>query len=62
VQVWHASEKREYGARTIRRKIHDKLPDFLEEFPAVPALPPWDGSAPAISWENLINEAATRGV
>ena len=30
VPCWLASDKRETGARTIRRKINDKLPEFLE--------------------------------
>lgn len=30
VPCWVASDKREYGARTIRRKITDKLLEFLE--------------------------------
>jgi deoxyribodipyrimidine photo-lyase len=30
-----ASDKLEYGARTIRRKITDKLPEFLTQFPPV---------------------------
>lgn len=30
VPCWVASDKRETGARTIRRKINDKLPVFLE--------------------------------
>ena len=29
VPVWEASDKREYGARTIRTKIHKRLPEFL---------------------------------
>jgi len=29
VPVWEASQKREYGARTIRTKIHKHLPEFL---------------------------------
>ena len=29
VPVWEASQKREYGARTIRSKIHKHLPEFL---------------------------------
>ena len=28
--VWEASDKREYGARTIRTKIHKKLPEFMK--------------------------------
>ncbi|XP_076331892.1 deoxyribodipyrimidine photo-lyase-like [Tachypleus tridentatus] len=35
VPCWEASEKLEYGARTIRRKIHDKLSTYLTEFPPV---------------------------
>ena len=29
VPVWETSEKRETGARTIRSKIHRKLPEYL---------------------------------
>ncbi|KAI8127234.1 hypothetical protein FF38_03178 [Lucilia cuprina] len=35
VPVWVASDKQEYGARTIRNKINTKLPEFLTEFPAL---------------------------
>ncbi|XP_067898490.1 CPD photolyase isoform X2 [Heterodontus francisci] len=35
VPCWVASDKQEYSARTIRKKIHDKLPQFLTDFPAV---------------------------
>ncbi|XP_059844885.1 CPD photolyase [Hypanus sabinus] len=35
VPCWVASNKQEYSARTIRRKIHDKLPQFLTDFPPV---------------------------
>uniref|UniRef100_A0A8C6X9W6 Deoxyribodipyrimidine photo-lyase n=1 Tax=Naja naja TaxID=35670 RepID=A0A8C6X9W6_NAJNA len=35
VPCWVASDKQEYGARTIRRKIHDRLAEFLTEFPPV---------------------------
>jgi deoxyribodipyrimidine photo-lyase len=30
VPCWEASDKREYGARTIRPKIHRNLPEFLQ--------------------------------
>ena len=33
VPVWEASDKREYAARTIRKKITNRLPEFLTEFP-----------------------------
>ncbi|KAG8188596.1 hypothetical protein JTE90_005952 [Oedothorax gibbosus] len=35
VPCWVASDKQEYGARTIRKKIHDKLKEFLTDFPPV---------------------------
>lgn len=35
VPVWHASNKQEYSARTIRNKINSKLCEFLTEFPPV---------------------------
>lgn len=35
VPCWIASEKREFGAYTIRPKIYRLLPEFLDEFPEV---------------------------
>lgn len=35
VPVWTASSKQEFGAYTIRPKIHKLLPKFLEDFPSV---------------------------
>lgn len=35
VPCWFASDKQEYGARTIRNKINSKLDDFLTEYPPV---------------------------
>lgn len=61
MQVWHASDKKEHAARTIRPKIHKHLPQFLEKFPELPAMPAWDGAAPAIDWDDIINEATQRG-
>ncbi len=37
VPVWETSEKQEWAARTIRPKIHKRLPEFLTEFPATHA-------------------------
>jgi hypothetical protein len=54
VPVWIASDKREYGARTIRRKIQDKLPEFLTEYPEYPKAAAWGSSLPqppAVDWE-----------
>eukprot|EP00730_Choanoeca_flexa_P014049 TRINITY_DN5998_c0_g1_i2.p1 TRINITY_DN5998_c0_g1~~TRINITY_DN5998_c0_g1_i2.p1 ORF type:complete len:541 (+),score=121.80 TRINITY_DN5998_c0_g1_i2:16-1638(+) len=33
VPVWHTSNKQEYAARTIRRKIHDNMDEFWTDFP-----------------------------
>ena len=33
VPVWHASPKREVGARTLRSKINKVVSDFIQEFP-----------------------------
>ena len=35
VPCWVASPKLEYGARTIRNKIHNQLSSFLTEYPPV---------------------------
>jgi deoxyribodipyrimidine photo-lyase len=32
IPVWYTSEKQEFAAHTIRRKVHTKLPDFLEDY------------------------------
>ena len=43
VPCWVASDKQEYGARTIRSKIHSRLDEFLDEFPGLnthPVPPP----------------------
>ncbi|XP_077343744.1 deoxyribodipyrimidine photo-lyase-like [Lithobates pipiens] len=52
VPCWVASVKQEYGARTIRRKIHDQLSQFLTEFPPV-IKHPHDSTfkAEPIDWE-----------
>jgi deoxyribodipyrimidine photo-lyase len=65
VPVWIASDKREYAARTIRPKIHAKLPEFLREYPEVPSQTLiWPENAPEpekTDWDGLIAEATRRG-
>ncbi|KAF8071386.1 PHR1 [Scenedesmus sp. PABB004] len=64
VPVWVASDKREYAARTIRPKIHAKLPEFLVEFPAPPRPAPWGDGRPQpdpVDWEALLAEVRERG-
>ena len=61
LQVWEASDKREYAARTIRPKIHKQLGTFLEDFPDLPDMPAWDEDAPKIDWDKHISDATERG-
>ena len=65
VPVWVTSDKREYAARTIRPKIHGKLPEFMKEFPEVPEqIIDWPKTATQpddVDWDALIQEAITRG-
>ncbi|URD78308.1 FAD binding domain of DNA photolyase [Musa troglodytarum] len=58
VPVWVASGKLEYGAKTIRPKIHRLLTEYLVEFPQLPPpAVPWTGEAPPeIDWDELIGE------
>lgn len=52
VPCWQASPKLEYGARTIRPKIHDQLKQFLTEFPPVINHPhAGDYDIKAVDWE-----------
>ncbi|XP_059480869.1 deoxyribodipyrimidine photo-lyase [Neocloeon triangulifer] len=54
VPCWVASDKLEYGARTIRKKITDKLPEFLTEYPPVINHEyPAQTKAEPIDWEAL---------
>ena len=46
------SQKLEFGAYTIRPKIHRLLPEFLDEFPPVRRHPfDWPSEVPMIDWE-----------
>lgn len=46
------SDKQEFGAYTIRPKIHRLLPEYLEDFPPVRKHPfDWPSPVPAINWE-----------
>jgi deoxyribodipyrimidine photo-lyase len=49
------SSKCEYGAYTLRPKIHRVLAEFLDEFPKVRTQPiAWEHTVPAINWERLL--------
>jgi deoxyribodipyrimidine photo-lyase len=51
VPLWRASDKQEYGARTIRPKIHRYLNDFLEAYPELPANTLSCALPSAVDWE-----------
>ncbi|XP_064615560.1 deoxyribodipyrimidine photo-lyase-like [Liolophura sinensis] len=52
VPCWEASPKLEYGARTIRKKIHDQLSGYLTGFPPVCKHPyKAEFKAEPIDWE-----------
>jgi deoxyribodipyrimidine photo-lyase len=51
VPCWVASTKQEYGAYTLRPKIHRVLSEFLTEFPALSRHPvAWKGTMPRADW------------
>jgi hypothetical protein len=56
VPIWCASDKLEYGARTIRTKIQRQLSEFLTEYPLLESSgKAWDSEPPpCIQWDSLI--------
>ena len=57
-----ASQKAEYGAYTIRKKIRRALPRFLDEFPPLVRHPfPWHRGTPPIAWNELIGTLKADG-
>ena len=64
VPCWLASPKQEFGAYTLRPKIHRLLPDFLTDLPALETHPyTWTEAAPSIDWGRaLVGVAADPGV
>ena len=56
VPCWTASPKQEYGARTIRPKLHRLLPEFLDTFPRIRKHPKtWQGTLRKNDWAKSIN-------
>ncbi|MGE3278570.1 MAG: deoxyribodipyrimidine photo-lyase [Candidatus Altimarinota bacterium] len=54
VPVWEASPKLEFGAYTLRPKIHKKLDEFLEEFPKLAKhSPEWQKKVKAVDWAKV---------
>ena len=55
VPCWHASPKGEFGAYTLRPKIHRVLEDFLDPLPRIRRHPfPWPKKPPAWSAEQVL--------
>ncbi|CAI5480020.1 unnamed protein product, partial [Closterium sp. Yama58-4] len=57
VPIWAASDKLEYAARTLRTKIHRKLPEYLVEYPRLEpgCAVEWTGEKPSpVDWDSLI--------
>lgn len=55
IPVWITSQKREYGAYTIRPKIHKLISDYLDPIPKVKKqIIPWSHPIPTIDWNDLI--------
>lgn len=51
VPCWEASDKQEFAAHTIRKKINDRLPEFLTDFPNLrKQSAAWPGEVPAPDW------------
>ncbi|KNC87032.1 hypothetical protein SARC_00842 [Sphaeroforma arctica JP610] len=55
VPVWGTSEKCEYGARTIRTKIHKRLAEFGTEFPEVEVQEGDVEDAEEVDWDEIMN-------
>jgi deoxyribodipyrimidine photo-lyase len=67
VPCWEASDKEEFGAYTLRPKIHKILPDYLEEFPKVThqkinpfgkIINPWDNIPGALTISKDVKEVS----
>jgi deoxyribodipyrimidine photo-lyase len=54
VPCWLASPKKEYGAYTLRPKIHRMLSEYLEEFPDLPIQEGAMDTSPRINWEEAL--------
>jgi deoxyribodipyrimidine photo-lyase len=50
IPCWHASDKKEYAAYTIRPKIHRQLSRFMDDFPEVKK---GKGKSKKVDWDNI---------
>ncbi len=52
IPAWEVSDKAEYAAHLLRKKVDEKLDDFLVDFPKLKKHKfGWDGSSPKVDWE-----------
>lgn len=56
VPARYVTDKQEYSARTIRPKIQRLLPEFLEEFPELPAAKVQRDLGPAVDWSGVYDK------
>ncbi|PON57411.1 DNA photolyase class [Parasponia andersonii] len=62
VPTWVASEKLEYGARTIRNKINKLLPEYLIDFAILkPPTRKWAPPNQVTDWDAIIAEVLRKG-
>lgn len=55
IPCWISSQKQEFGAYTIRPKIHRLLPEFLDAFPTVRKHPvPWKSELKQTAWDSSL--------
>ncbi len=60
VPAWIASQKQEFGAYTLRPKIHRLLPTYLDEFPGLTTQDrSWSFTVPTIDWNEITPKADT---
>jgi deoxyribodipyrimidine photo-lyase len=56
VPCFYVSPKQEFGAYTIRPKIHKNFPEFLNNFPKIKKMKSSEGfSSDSIDWESVYN-------
>ena len=56
IPCWTASSKQEYGARTLRPKLHRLLPEFLKDLPSLKKHPyKWKEKISIIDWGKSLN-------
>ncbi len=53
VPCWQVSKKQEFAARTIRKKLHDLLPECLEKYPGIKKHSHLLKTKPNHNWKNI---------